>query len=208
MASGRAGSIAAKVPPRGSLVNARSDRRWVRFLLLPVIMPVPPAAPEIDTPSVRVVFLGDIDGAPPTWRLDVPADWARLVDAIRRCSDDESATASGAEGPARERRSPDIAAPPVEVVLFVSPGSPACERARECLESLLAGFSAEQVRFEVSDVSVDVERAERAHVAFTPTIVIRAKDQPPAWIFGALTDVAPLREHLGRAGLDTTGDCP
>jgi hypothetical protein len=50
-------------------------------------------------------------------------------------------------------------------------------------------------------VSQHPGRAADAHVCFTPTLVIRAADQPPIWIFGALTDTEVLTEHLEVAGV-------
>jgi circadian clock protein KaiB len=92
-------------------------------------------------------------------------------------------------------------APRVSMELFVSPDSPTCAAALRNIERALVGVQPDQVRLEICDVSQHPGRADEAHVCFTPTLVIRAADQPPIWIFGALTDSEVLTEHLEVAGL-------
>lgn len=89
----------------------------------------------------------------------------------------------------------------VAIQLFVSPDSPTCVAALRNIERALVGVKPEDVRLEICDVSRDPSRAADAHVCFTPTLVIRATDQPPIWIFGALTDTEVLNEHLEVAGV-------
>ena len=90
----------------------------------------------------------------------------------------------------------------VAIELFVSPDSPACAAALRNIERALVGVQNGDVRLAICDVSVHPGRAEEAHVCFTPTLVIRAGDQPPIWIFGALTDTEVLNEHLEVAGVE------
>jgi hypothetical protein len=89
----------------------------------------------------------------------------------------------------------------VWIELFVSPESPSSTAALRNIERALVGVRREVVRLDICDVSADPGRAEDAHVCFTPTLVIRAGDQPPIWIYGALTDAEVLTEHLEVAGL-------
>jgi hypothetical protein len=101
-------------------------------------------------------------------------------------------------------RGPDPAAggaPRVAIQLFVSPESPTCAAALLNIERALLDVHREDVRLEICDVSVQPGRAAEAHVCFTPTLVIRATDQPPIWIYGALTDTEVLNEHLDVAGV-------
>lgn len=91
--------------------------------------------------------------------------------------------------------------PRLSIELFVSPESPTSAAALRNIERALAGVERELVRLEIYDVSEHPGRAADAHVCFTPTLVIRAADQPPIWIFGALTDTEVLSEHLEVAGL-------
>jgi hypothetical protein len=62
---------------------------------------------------------------------------------------------------------------PVELVLYVAPGSPACTRARVNLEAALGGYDPSRFRLTVCDVSQDVEEAERDRIVFTPTLLLR-----------------------------------
>ena len=93
------------------------------------------------------------------------------------------------------------ASPKVWIELFVSPESPTSAAAMRNIERALVGVERDVVRLEICDVSADPGRAADAHVCFTPTLVIRATDQPPIWIYGALTDAEVLTEHLEVAGL-------
>lgn len=93
------------------------------------------------------------------------------------------------------------ASPRIAIQLFVSPESPPCAAALRNIERALLGVEQRDVRFEICDVSEQPHRAEEAHVCFTPTLLIRAADQPPVWIFGALTDAEVLTEHLEVAGV-------
>jgi len=92
-------------------------------------------------------------------------------------------------------------APRVAIHLFVSPDSPSCAAALRNIERALAGVERSEVQLKVFDVSEDTGPATDAHVCFTRTLVIRALDQPPVWIFGALTDTEVLNEHLEVAGV-------
>jgi hypothetical protein len=62
----------------------------------------------------------------------------------------------------------------VELVLYVAGDTPACARARRTLERLLAAHGGAGVHVEVRDVADDVAAAERDHVVFTPTLIVRA----------------------------------
>jgi len=93
------------------------------------------------------------------------------------------------------------APPKVSIELFVSPESPTSKAALRNIERALAGVQRDVVRLDICDVSADPARAAEARVCFTPTLVIRATDQPPIWIYGALTDAEVLSEHLEVAGL-------
>jgi len=95
-------------------------------------------------------------------------------------------------------------APRVAIHLFVSPDSPSCAAALRNIERALVGVERSEVQLKVFDVAEHPGPAADAHVCFTPTLVIRALDQPPIWIFGALTDTEVLNEHLEVAGVPRT----
>ena len=61
-----------------------------------------------------------------------------------------------------------------ELVLYVAGQTPACLRARQNLERLLAAHERADVRLEVRDVVDHVDAAESDHVVFTPTLIVRA----------------------------------
>ena len=89
--------------------------------------------------------------------------------------------------------------PPVEVVLYVSPSSPASVRARRNLQELLARLGPGQVDLDIRDVSEDAERAEADRILFTPTLVVR---RPLTWIVGDLTNGDEVLRVLRLAGME------
>lgn len=62
----------------------------------------------------------------------------------------------------------------VELILYVAGQVAASVRARRNLEQLVAAHGGADVRVEIRDVAVDVDAAERDHVVFTPTLIVRA----------------------------------
>ena len=88
----------------------------------------------------------------------------------------------------------------LELVLYVSPRSPASLKARRRMDEVLAEFDAGQVRFEVCDLFVHAASAERDRVVFTPTLVKRSP-APRAWILGDLTSDDVVRDLLTMCGV-------
>jgi KaiB domain len=76
---------------------------------------------------------------------------------------------------------------PVEMVLYVSPGSPASARAQQNIQGLLATLDASRVDLDIRDVSQDPEGAEADRILFIPTLVVRRPLL--TWIVGDLTNV-------------------
>ena len=83
---------------------------------------------------------------------------------------------------------PDAQRPrrPVELVLYVSPASPASARAQHNIHELIARLGGSRVDLDVCDVSEDAERAEADRILFTPTLVVRRPLL--TWIVGDLTN--------------------
>ena len=83
---------------------------------------------------------------------------------------------------------PDRAAArrPVELVLYVSPASPASTRAQQNIQDLIARLDGSKVDLAICDVSEDAERAEADRILFTPTLVVRRPLL--TWIVGDLTN--------------------
>ena len=75
---------------------------------------------------------------------------------------------------------------PVELVLYVSPASPACARAQHNIRELITRLDGSKVDLAICDVSEDAERAEADRILFTPTLVVRRPLL--TWIVGDLTN--------------------
>jgi len=75
---------------------------------------------------------------------------------------------------------------PVELVLYVSPASPACTRAQHNLQELIARLDGSKIDLDICDVSEDAVRAEADRILFTPTLVVRRPLL--TWIVGDLTN--------------------
>lgn len=129
--------------------------------------------------------------------LPKPLDLERLLVRVRMILPDRAAA-----------RAPDAVAPPqggghghaIELVLNVSPRSPASLKARHRMEEVLAEFDAGQVRYEVCGLFEHAASAERDRVVFTPTLVKRSP-APRAWILGDLTADDVVRDLLTMCGV-------
>lgn len=88
----------------------------------------------------------------------------------------------------------------VELLLYVSAGSPACARALATLRALMLEFPANCLRLTVLDVAEHVEAATRDRVLFTPTLLCGAHP-PYVRVLGDLTNRSVLLEVLGMATL-------
>lgn len=88
----------------------------------------------------------------------------------------------------------------LELVLYVSPRSPASLKARRRMDEVLSEFDAGQVDFEVCDLFKHAGSAERDRVVFTPTLVKR-RPAPRAWILGDLTTDDVVRDLLTMCGV-------
>jgi hypothetical protein len=75
---------------------------------------------------------------------------------------------------------------PVEMVLYVSPGSPASARAQQNIQGLVARLDPARVALDIRDVSEDPEGAEADRILFIPTLVVRRPLL--TWIVGDLTN--------------------
>lgn len=84
--------------------------------------------------------------------------------------------------------------PPVELVLYVSPGSPASARAQRNLQDLIARVDSSRVGLDVRDVSEEPERAEADRILFIPTLVVRRPLL--TWIVGDLSNAEEVLQVL------------
>ena len=140
------------------------------------------------------------DGVENAGLIRKPLDLSEFLKQVRHIL----VTMTGEPGDAPASR-PDESAPAaeVELVLYVSSGSPASLRARRHLESALARFEPGLVRLEVCDVAQDPARGEADHVVFTPTLVTRCGGVA-SWVLGDLGDGAMLMDLLHVCGLEPT----
>jgi CheY-like chemotaxis protein len=109
--------------------------------------------------------------------------------------------ASGASVPAG-RLSGNGRHPPVELVLYVSSGSPASLQAVNNLLKLLEQFDASQVSFSVCDLGRDPLAGASDRIAFTPTLVKRYPE-PKMWVLGNLKESEIVADLLRVCGVDT-----
>jgi CheY-like chemotaxis protein len=145
------------------------------------------AHPELVRPSTGFTVVGK------------PIDLDRFLEQVRRIlkmSDQPSRTAPGAtqapEG-APERAK-------IELVLYVSPSSPASMQAQGNMERVLAGFNPADVAYSVCDLHRNAETADQDRVVFTPTLVKRYPI-PRMWIIGDLRDGDIVADLLRASGV-------
>jgi hypothetical protein len=91
----------------------------------------------------------------------------------------------------------------VDLVLYVSPASPASVRALANLRRILRRYPARKVSLTVCDLAADPDAGALDRVAFTPTLYKRAPE-PPLWILGDLSEPAPLLDLLDFYGVHPT----
>jgi CheY-like chemotaxis protein len=122
-----------------------------------------------------------------------PIDLDLFLAQVRRVLTDETHdTASDVEGKRSHR---------VELVLYVSPNSPASAQARRNLEILLSQFDATQIKYTVCDLVRDPLAGEHDRVAFTPTLVKRYP-APRMWVLGNLRETEMIGDLLRVCGVD------
>jgi len=132
--------------------------------------------------------------------LDVitkPLDLDAFLDQVRTMLSDVPASSDAESGEPRRARSHRV-----ELVLYVSPASPASAQARRNLERLLSEFDADQIKFSVCDLVKDPMGGEADRVAFTPTLVKRYP-APRMWFLGNLRESDVVADMLRACGVDT-----
>lgn len=83
---------------------------------------------------------------------------------------------------------------PVEMVLYVSTGSPASARAQQNIQGLVAQLDPARVDLDIRDVADDPEGAEADRILFIPTLVVRRPLL--TWIVGDLTNADEVLKVL------------
>lgn len=100
---------------------------------------------------------------------------------------------------------PPAPSPVIELALYVSPASPASERAIRNLKAVVAGFGPDRVRLSIHDLTRDAAEAEKDQVLFSPTLVRRAP-APRFWIVGDLSSGNAVLELLELSELQLAGE--
>ena len=127
--------------------------------------------------------------------LRKPFDLEQLLHQVRRITElGRAARRAKRDRPFSERT--------VELVLYVTAGTIASERAQHHIGVLTRGCAAGTCSFVVREVTVHSGEAEADHIVFTPTLVKRHPG-PPTWVIGdqALqAQLAALLEVWGVTG--------
>lgn len=144
------------------------------------------AHPELVRPATGFTVVGK------------PIDLDRFLEQVRRIlkmSDQPTQTAPEAPG------APEGAGPAkIELVLYVSPASPASMQAQGNMERVLDGFNRADVAYSVCDLQQNAESADQDRVVFTPTLVKRYP-VPRLWIIGDLRDGDIVADLLRTSGV-------
>jgi len=124
-----------------------------------------------------------------------PIDLDHFLDQIRCLLNKEG------RGRAQDRNGEGQRSHRIELVLYVSPNSPASAQARRNLEELLTRFDATQINYSVCDLVRDPLAGEHDRVAFTPTLVKRYP-APRMWVLGNLRETEIVGDILRVCGVD------
>jgi len=125
-----------------------------------------------------------------------PLDLDHFLGQVRTILDKRPASIDVTDEPATVRH-----AHRVELVLYVSPNSPASAQARRNLELLLNRFDPSQVKCSICDLTRDPHAGDRDRVAFTPTLVKRYPT-PRMFVLGNLREVEVVADLIRGCGVD------
>ena len=150
-----------------------------------------------DTPALIVTAHPDARELSNRTVIAKPLDLDLFLDQVRRVLREAAAA------PRRSADSGDHVGQGhrVELILYVSPNSPASVQARRNLEHLLAQFDSTQIKYTVCDLVRDPAAGEQDRVAFTPTLVKRYP-APRTWVLGNLRESEIVGDLLRVCGVD------
>lgn len=142
------------------------------------------AHPELVRPSTGFTVVGK------------PIDLDRFLEQVRKI------LKTSDQPPEPAPQAPEAAAGPakLELVLYVSPASPASMQAQGNMERVLDGFNRADVAYSVCDLQRNAESADHDRVVFTPTLVKRYP-VPRMWIIGDLSDGDIVADLLRTSGV-------
>lgn len=93
----------------------------------------------------------------------------------------------------------------VELVLYVSPQSLACVRARRVMQDILRRYDRRQIAFRICDTTQEPDAAARDRIIFTPTLIKRSPP-PNVWVLGDLTRTDVVTDLLHMCGVMPMAD--
>ena len=91
---------------------------------------------------------------------------------------------------------------PLDIVLYISPGSMNSARARRNLDAVLQSYDPASFHLTIRDVSRDLDDAEADHIVFTPTLLVRNSEAPCPMVVGDLADTNAVALVLSMGGLE------
>lgn len=89
---------------------------------------------------------------------------------------------------------------PVELILYVIPESPHCQRAQVNMQRILDQFDPTLVDFRVCDLTLNPGLAEQDGIIVTPTLIKRSP-APTVWIVGDLSRAQAILDLLAGCGI-------
>jgi DNA-binding response OmpR family regulator len=104
--------------------------------------------------------------------------------------------------PAKAPAATPAAGAGIELVLYISRGSPASKLAERNARRILERQKGGAARLEVRDVAEHPQEAERDRILFVPTLLARCA--PPIWVVGNLRDPSALLGILSLCGAGAT----
>jgi CheY-like chemotaxis protein len=125
-----------------------------------------------------------------------PLDLDRFLDQVRTVLKGTSSAGTRAESGAAAGRNHRV-----ELVLYVSPSSPASAQARRNLELLLEQFEPAQIKYSICDLVREPLAGDGDRVTFTPTLVKRYP-APRMWVLGNLRETEIIADLLRVCGVD------
>jgi two-component system response regulator GlrR len=154
--------------------------------------------------AVTMVVTADYDAAELMDEASVirkPVDFKRLLPQLRAMlGPKDEATPAASQEDQMARTEPAIPERRIELVLYVTPDSISCHRARAAMQEILQDYDADAVDFRVYDLDEHLGDAQRDRIIFTPTLVKRWPD-PKVWVLGDLTRRAVVIDLLDMAGV-------
>jgi len=138
------------------------------------------------------VSAGDCDAV-----VQKPLNWATFVPFVNALLAQRTETGSGAADPGKNE--PPMPQP-IELVMYVTPASLACDKAMRALEETLSRYDSSRIKVKVVDITLDSASAANDRIIFTPALVKRTPP-PQVWVLGDLSRPHVLPDLLRMWGV-------